>query len=199
VVTLTSNDERQQLALDLELNDATAKRLILVDADGREYHFGCGAWTPNGTFNHVATYTDEGREPYAWWSDVGDGFERGMALREEPQLGPRVSPLVQVALDHLAFLCNQNNGFYGEPEKRWAVDTLRALWEDAQEPLDPREIEVWAATHGWSVKHAKTLREIVEGVRYGKQFRGVGGRAIRRDREGERKMVARWREERASA
>jgi endonuclease IV len=68
-------------------------------------------------------------------------------------------------------LCNLHNGFYGEPEKRWAVDALRALWEEAHERYDPQEIYVWAATHGWAMKDAKRLHEIAEGVREGKTIR----------------------------
>lgn len=192
-VKITSEDGRESLLLDIDL-PRDAKRLILVDADGHEYHFGCGVWTPNGTFIHVATYTAERREPYAWWSDVLDGIERGWRVRDEPELGPSVTPLVDVALTGLARLCNQVNGFYSEPEKKWAVEHLRALWEEAREPLDPDEVGVWAATHGWAPKHAKTLREITEGVRNGKRFMGVG-RAIQRDRDRERKMVEHWREQ----
>lgn len=192
-VKITSEDGRESLRLGIDL-PRDAKRLVLVDAEGREYHFGCGVWTPNGTFIHVASYTAEGREPYAWWSDVLDGIERGWSVRDKPELGPSVTPLVDVALTGLARLCNQVNGFYGGPEKKWAVEHLRALWEEAREPLDPAEVGVWAATHGWAPKHARTLREIAEGVRSGKRFMGVG-RAIQRDRERERKMVDRWRAE----
>lgn len=82
---------------------------------------------------------------------------------------------------------------YSEP-KKWAVEHLHALWEEVREPLDPDEVGVWAATHGWAPKLAKTLREITEGVRNGKRFMGVG-RAIQRDRERERKMVEHWRQQ----
>jgi hypothetical protein len=193
-VTITSEDERASAQLDVEVA-RNAKRLVIADAEGSEYHFGCGIWTANGTFIHVATYTAAGREPYAWWNDVLDGIERGWEIRSEPELGPLISPLTEVALASLARLCNFHNGFYGEPEKKWAVEHLRALWEEAQDPLDPDEVAVWAATHGWAPKHAKTLREIAEGVRHGKQFRGAGQRAIRRDLAREGKMVAHWREQ----
>lgn len=83
---ITSKEGRESLGLDIDL-PRNAKRLILVDADGREYHFRCGVWTSNGTFIHVATYTSERREPYAWWSDVcltgsseGGGFEMSRNL-----------------------------------------------------------------------------------------------------------------------
>lgn len=193
-VTITSQDERAKVRLDVDLPRA-AKRLVLVDAGGREYHFGCGVWTPNGTFIHVATYTADGREPYAWWRDVLEGLEQGWDVLDEPTLGPRVSPLVAVALAGLARSCNQVNGFYGEPEKKWAVEALRALWEEAQEPLDPDEVAVWVATHGWALKHAKAFRDLAEGIRNGTNFRGSGGRAIPRDRDRAREMVVHWRKQ----
>lgn len=191
-ITITSEDERESLQLGLDL-PRDAKGLVLVDSEGTEYHFGCGTWTSIGTFVHAATYTTEGRRPYAWWADVLDGMDLGMDVRNTPELGPDVTPLVEIALEGLASACNFHNGFYGEPEKRWAVDVLRALWEEAEEPLDPDEIAVWIATHGWAPKHAKTVREMTEGVRNGKRFMGAG-HAINRDRERERKMVAYWRE-----
>lgn len=192
-VTITSEDGRESLRLDIDL-PRNAERLVLVDADGCEYHFGCGGWTPNGTFIHVATYTADGREPYAWWSDVVDGIQRGWDVRDAPELGPRIKPLVDVALASLARLCNQVKGFSAEPEQKWAVERLRALWEEAREPLDPDEVGVWASTHGWGPKDAKKLREITEGVRSGRHFMGAG-RAIQRDRDRERAMIAHWREE----
>lgn len=125
-VTITSEDERASVQLDAEV-PRDAKRLVLVDTEGREYHFGCGVWTPNGTFIHVATYTAQGRQSDVWWQDVREGLDRGCAIRDEPELGPLVSPLVNVALTGLARLCNQVNGFHAEPEKKWAIETLRAL------------------------------------------------------------------------
>jgi hypothetical protein len=172
--------------------------LVLASEDGSEFHFGCGVWTVNGTFLHVASYATEGRAPYAWWSDVLDSLAQGWEARDEPELGPQLSPLAQVALTGLARLCNQVNGFSGEPEKKWAVEQLRALWEVAEDRFDADEVAVWAATHGWALKQAKKLREIADGVRHGTQFRGTGGHAIQRDRARERKMVAHWWEQSAT-
>lgn len=190
MVTLLSEDERERITVDAEAA-RDADRFILADEDGKEYHFGRGPFTGPGIFTHVATYTDAGRERYAFWHDVMDGIEVGCGVREEPELGPRVSPLAEAALEDLALLCNHVNGFYGDPEKSWAVRTLRALY--GEEHFDPDEIYVWAATHGWGVKHGKVLRDMAQGVREGKQFRDYARRAIRRDREQEARMVAAWR------
>jgi hypothetical protein len=194
MITLVSNDDREEMDVQLVLPDEGARRLILADTEGWEYHFGRGPSMTKGTFMHAATYTEEGRRPYVWWSDVLDGFARGMSVRDEPELGPNLSPLTEVALKGLAETCSQHKGFHLD-EKVWAVRTLRVLWEDAHQPLDPAEIGVWAATHGWDVKHSNDLRAIVEGVRNGKSFRGYDGRAIPRDSEHARKMIAYWQAE----
>jgi hypothetical protein len=192
MVTITSDDEREKRGLDVDLEQG-AKRLVLADTAGWEYHFGRGPFTPLGTFSHVATYSPEGREPYAWWWQVLDGAERGWTVREEPELGPTVTALAVAALEDLARRCNQNNGFYADPEKSWAVETLRALWEE--EPYDSDEIAVWAATHGWGIKYSNKLRELAEGVRQRTQFRDYARRSIKRDRAKEQRMVAHWREQ----
>lgn len=170
-------------------------RLVLKDADGREHHFGCGVWTSKGTFIYVATYGRAGREKIFWWEDILEPLSRGWEIVQEPALGPQLTPLAHAALASIEQSANKVNGFVTDYEKTLAVRVLRALWDEAREPLDPDEVEVWAATHGWAFKGAKTLREIAEGVRNGKQFRGAaGGRAIRRDREQEKRMVENWRD-----
>lgn len=122
-------------------------------------------------------------------------MRHGWRVIDEPQLGPRLSPLVAVALADMAETANKVNGFIGY-EKDLAVRVLRALWSEAREPLDVDEIETWAATNGWSLKQTKDLRELVEGVREGRRFRSTGGgRAITEDKGREQKMVAWWREQ----
>jgi hypothetical protein len=173
----------------------TAARLVLADAQGREHHFGCGQWDHNGEFVYIATYTNAGREKIYSFDDVLDALKDGWQPIDDPQLGPRLSPLVVVALENMAERANKVNGFTGN-EKDVAVTILRALWDEAREPLDVDEIETWAATNGWSLKQTKDLRELVEGVCEGRRFRSTGGgHAIAHDRERERKMVAGWREE----
>jgi hypothetical protein len=190
-ITLTSDDERASVAIDADV-PRTAARVVVADKQGREFHFGN---TRIGTFAHVATYTPEGREPYAWWFDFQEALEGACTILEEPQLGPRVSKLTDVALTGLARRCNVNNGFHSEPEKKWAVEVLRALWEEAREPLDADELAVWIATHGWAPKHARKFRELVEGVKDGRGLRGAGGRAIRRDSARAAAMVQHWRDQ----
>jgi hypothetical protein len=195
-ITITSQDERARFVLegeDVNRVASDAMRLVLADRDGHELHFGCGAWVRRGIFVHVATYTTEGREPYAFWMDVEDALEGECEIRDESILGPRLSHLAVNALEDLAMLCNQRNGFAGDPERKWAVETLRALWYAGSDRFDPGEVVVYAATHGWSVKEAKRLGEIAEGVRNGKSFRDYARRAIRRDPAKEAQMVSNWR------
>jgi hypothetical protein len=184
-------DGRDSVTVDVDVLPQ-AEGFVLADADGREHHFGCGQWSRGGEFVYVATYGADGREKIYWWRDILDALGEGWSVVEEPQLGPRLSPLVQVALDDMADTANKVNGFTGY-EKDLAVVVLRALWDEAQEGFDPVEVEVWAATHGWGLKQAKDLRELADGVRHGTRFRGVYGRAISRDRERERAMVEHWR------
>jgi hypothetical protein len=195
VVTITSEDGRNEQRLDINATD-DAERIVLVDADGWEYHFGARSWPDR--FAHVATYTPEsGRERYVWWRHVQEGLTKGSQLRDEPELGPKLEPLVERALRSLLESCNLSNGFAGQTEKRWATEHLRAIWHESEAGFDPDEVAVWAATHGWTLDAAKDLRDIAAGVREGKQFRSAG-RVIRRDPAREREMVARWREELAT-
>jgi hypothetical protein len=192
-VTIASSDERQSVRLEVDV-PADAERLVLVDDDGNEYHFGSGMWVKRGTFLHVATYSpDDGLQKYAFFWELADAISEGRVSHQpEPELGPKLSRRAVIALKELRMLCNLHNGFYGEPEKRWAVDTLRALWEEAHERYDPQEVYVWAATHGWAMKDAKRLQEIAEGVRQGKNFQGYDRRPIPRDRERWRRMIEQW-------
>jgi hypothetical protein len=118
---------------------ADAERLVLVGDDGNEYHFGSGMWAKRGTFLHVATYSpDDGLQKYAFFWELADAISEGRVSQQpEPELGPKLSRRAVIALKELRMLCNLHNGFYGEPEKRWAVDTLRALWEEAHERYEP--------------------------------------------------------------
>lgn len=199
-ITITDDDERQRVRLDLDVPRST-ERLVLVDEDGKEYHFGCGMWMREGTFLHVATYSrEEGLHPYAFFFEVVDAIEEGkIAQLPEPDLGPKLSPRTIAALVGLRQLCNLHNGFSGDPEKSWAVNTLRALWEGAGDRFNPQEVYVWAATHGWGIKHAKALQKLADGVREGKNFRDYAGRAITRDRGQWRRMIERWDEDVAAA
>jgi len=199
-VTIASDDERQQIRIDLEL-PRDAERLVLVDAAGNEYHFGCGMWVKAGMFLHVATYSpDDGLQTYAFFWEVADAIsEGGITHQPEPQLGPELSRRAVVGLTELRALCNLHNGFSGEPEKRWAVETLRALWEEAHDRFDAQEIYVWAATHGWSIKDAKALQKVAEGVRERKNFQGYDRRPIPRDRGKWRRMIEQWDKDIAEA
>lgn len=191
-VTIRFRERGETVPLPIEVPLA-ATRLVLADADGREHHFGCGQWDTNGNFVHVATYTSAGREKLYWFDDILDAMKRGWRVLDEPQFGPRLPPLVVVALEDMARDANLVNGFIGY-EKELAVRILRALWNEAREPLDAVEIETWAATHGWSLKQTEDLGELVEGVREGRHFRATGGgNAIARDPEREQKMVEGWR------
>jgi hypothetical protein len=192
-VTIASDDERRRISLDLEL-PRDAERLVLVDAAGSEHHFGCGRWVAAGTFLHVATYSpEEGLQKYAAFWEVEEAIVKGgVAHQPDPELGPRVSPRMRIALAGLRRSCNLNNGFTGEPEKRWAVDTLRALWDEARESFDTQELFVWAATHGWAIKDALKLQEIADGVREGKKFQGYDRRPISGDPERWRRMIEHW-------
>jgi hypothetical protein len=173
-----------------------AERLVLVDADGWEYHFGSRAWSKR--FAHVATYTPEnGREPYVWWWHVEDGLEKGWQVREEPELGPRIHPLVEQALQSLRSVCNLNNGFVGPTEKQFAVEHLRAVLHAGSVGFNPDEVAVWAATHGWTIKDGERLRDLAEGVLAGTKFRSAG-RTIPRDPAREQRMVAVWRDKLAA-
>jgi hypothetical protein len=195
-VTVASDDERQRLRLKVDVA-ADAERLVLVDDAGNEYHFGCGMWVKRGTFLHIATYyPDEGLQKYAFFWEAADAINEGrMQHQPAPELGPKLSRLAVAALTDLRWLCNQHNGFYGEPEKRWAVEMLRALWEGAHDGFEPHEVYVWAATHGWAIKDAKRLREMADGVCDGKNFQGYDRRAIPRDREKYRRMIERWEQD----
>ena len=192
-VTIASSDERQIVRLEVDV-PADAERLVLVDDDGNEYHFGSGMWVKRGTFLHVATYSPhDGLQKYAFFWQPADAISAGRVSHQpEPELGPKLSRRAVVALKELRMLCNLHNGFYGEPEKRWAVDTLRALWEEAHERYDPQEIlcvggDSRLGDEGW-----KRVHEIAEGVREGKNFQGYDRRPIPRDREKWRRMIEQW-------
>ena len=195
MVTIRSNDDRHEQTLDLDIPKGV-ERVVFVDADGWEYHFGSRTWPDR--FAHVATYTpDSGREPYTWWWHIEDGLTKGWQVREEPDLGPKIHPLIEQALRSLLGVCNLNNGFVGPTEKQFAVEHLRAALHEGGVGLDPDEVAVWAATHGWTIKDGERLREIAQGVLEGTKFRSAG-RAIPRDPARERRMVAAWREELAA-
>jgi hypothetical protein len=193
-VTVTFQEGREQIPLPIDL-PVDATRLVLADSTGKEHHFGCGHWNRNGEFVHVASYSGEGREKIYWFDEILDALKLGWHVVEDPKLGPRLPPLVTIGLEDMARGANKVNGFIGY-EKELAVRVLRALWNEAREPLDPDEIEIWAATNGWTIKQASGLREIAEGVREGRRFRSIGGgRAISQDNQREAAMVAQWREQ----
>lgn len=64
--------------------------------------------------------------------------------------------------------------------------------------MDVDEVAVWVATHGWALKDAKKFRDLAGGVRNGTKFRGIGQRAISRDHDRERKLLAHWRQQLAT-
>jgi hypothetical protein len=190
---------RETIRLDVA-TDRGAERLVIVGVDGREHHFGAGGLGSGGVFTYLASYGDEGREKFYWSDDIRESIGDDYAAIDQPRLGPVLSPLVRTALDSLARTIggSKHKGFMLD-EKTWAVRRLRALHREAREQFDPAEIEVWAATNGWSLRDARALRTIAEGVLEGKSFRGVDRRAIPYDREQARRMVAQWRAERAEA
>jgi hypothetical protein len=108
---------------------------------------------------------------------------------ETPSLGPQLTPLTLAALRDLARSCNQNNGFVTGYEKTTAVLMFLALSE-GNEPFPPSEVEVWAATHGWSLEQAAHLRDLAQRVIEGRSFRP----AIRLQRGQGQKMLGYWGE-----
>jgi hypothetical protein len=191
-IELYSDDERRRVRLDADVT-SSADGLVIVDGEGREHHFGCGAWDPQGRFRYVATYADEGREPPYSHDEVIEALERGWRVADTPRFGPRLSPLVRVALEGLAQRASKHKGFIGAPERTLAIRYLRALLNEAGQAFDPEEVEVWAATHGWAAKGAKDLGKLAEGVLEGRQFRDWDRRAIGENPEQERQMVEYWR------
>jgi hypothetical protein len=101
---------------------------------------------------------------------VQNGLKKGRHVREKPELGPKLEPLVEQALRSLLEICNVNNGFVGPSEKQWAVEHLRAIWHESDVGFDPDEVAVWAETHGWTIQDGDRLRAIAAGVREGKRF-----------------------------
>ena len=169
--------------------------VVLADAEGVEHHFGDATYIyqRDGTvvFTYLASYDGDGRKPSGWWPLAAEALrEHGYTIVESPQHGPLITPLVDAALSDLVDRCNTNNGFAFPEEKQWAAQTLMALREHA-ERIDPAEIEVWAATHGWRLDHAKRLRELAEQVRERRYFRP----AIKLTKTQARKMVEQWRED----
>ena len=171
------------------------EHLVLADAQGVEHHFGDATYTyqRDGTlvFTYLASYDAEGRKPSGWRPLAAEALrERGYTALASPEHGPLISPLVNAALNHLVDRCNTNNGFAFPEEKQRAVQTLIALREHG-ERIDAAEIEVWAATRGWRLDHAKRLRELAEQVRERRYFRP----AIKLTKTQARKMVEQWRED----
>jgi hypothetical protein len=105
------------------------------------------------------------------------------------------SPLTVAALDDLRERCDRRQGFHAGPDKKRAVETLRALHHEAAEPFDPAAIRMWAeADGGWSLPDARNLGRIARGVLLGRKFRGAYNRAILRDPTAEQAMVTGWRD-----
>jgi hypothetical protein len=113
---------------------------------------------------------------------------------EHPALGPRLSPVVRVAMERLAEKCSQHKGFASPVEKTWAIEILTVLTEN-REAYEPHEIETWAATHGWDARSARRLAEFAAGVAEGKRFRGYGGRVIHIAPHRAERMIKDWRNE----
>jgi hypothetical protein len=112
---------------------------------------------------------------------------------EPPEPPEPPSALVVIALKELARICNQHNGFHSDPEKKWAIETLRALRYKTDELLDPRAIRAWAEDEGgWAEREARRLGDYVEGVLNGQKYYSAN-RLIRRNHEAEQPRVDRWR------
>jgi hypothetical protein len=99
--------------------------------------------------------------------------------------GPRLDPVVRVALRELTARVNTND-LVNQEDVAAAVRTLEVL-RDGGNPVDPAVAEAWALTAGWSAFAAARLREFAEKVRVGRRFRLKDSSGPRRE------DLERWR------
>lgn len=184
---------REQPSVDLDLEAYwDTHGFVLRDGGGDEHHFGLPDMTRSGVlFTWIASYTEDGREDWA-----GDVHDRLTALGyelAEPTRGPKLSPLVDVALEGLLEFAARK-GFAFDEEREAAVRTFGALVR-ANEPFDVDEVYVYGATNGFrDPKNADRLREYAQRAISGKGTRTVNGRAIRVDGAQADKMIEYWRQ-----
>ena len=165
----------------------------LLDREGREHHFGLPERAGGSiVFTFIATYTDAGRD--SWGGLAHDAVNAGEFELTDPTLGPRVSRLVDVALESVVEYC-AHKGFAFSPERDIAVKTLAAL-RHAREVYDPEEIYVYGATNGLTrVKDAEALREYAQRALDGRRSKAANGKMIRVDDAAKEQMIERWRAE----
>lgn len=164
---------------------------VLRDGEGDEHHFGFReVEARTAIYTHVASYRADGRDA-SWPGGVYDELvEWGFELAD-PTRGPKLSPLVAVALDELAEEAT-HKGFAFDYERELAVRYLAAL-VGAGETLDPDEIFVHAALSGYGLKDAERLREYARRALSGGGTRTVAGRSIRLEPAMGERMTAHWR------
>lgn len=166
--------------------------LALRDGEGEEHHFGFPKVEQGSkVFTFVTSYTDEGRDA-TWPGGVHDKLiERGYEL-VEPTLGPKLSPVAEVAMKSLADYATRK-GFAFDEERARAVQVFGALAR-GHESFDPEEVYVWGATNGYAPKAAEKLREYASRAISGRGTRSVGGRALKVDSERADLMLSAWRD-----
>jgi hypothetical protein len=165
----------------------------LIDREGREHHFGLAEREGDSiVFTWVATYTDAGRE--TWAGEAHDAVQKGDFRLDDPTIGPAVSPLVHVALEHVVDYC-AHKGFAFSPERETAVRTFAAL-RRAREHFDPEEIYVYGAINGLTrIKDAEALREYAQRAIDGRTSKSVTRKTIMLDNATADQMVAHWRQQ----
>jgi hypothetical protein len=163
----------------------------LVDGAGREHHFGLPEHSRDSVvFTWVATYTTDGRDD--WAGHAHEAVHQGDFELADPTLGPAVSPLVDVALEHVVDYC-AHKGFAFSPERETAVRTFAAL-HHASEPFDPAETYVYGAINGFTrVKDAEALRDYAQRAIDGRTSKSVTGKTIRLDNATAERMISHWR------
>jgi hypothetical protein len=184
--------ERSSIAIPFEAYWDT-HGFALIDREGREHHFGLPEREGNSiVFTWVATYTDAGRE--TWAGEAYDAVHAGTFQLDDPTIGPAVSPLVDVAVEHVVDYCAQK-GFAFSPERETAVRTFAAL-RRARESFDPEEIYVYGSINGLTrIKDAEALREYAQRAIDGRTSKSVTRKTITLDNATADKMVAHWRQQ----
>lgn len=184
--------DRDSVAIDLAAYWDT-HGFALIDREGREHHFGLPEREGESiVFTWVATYTDAGRE--TWAGEAHEIVQTGDFRRDDPTIGPAVSPLVDVALERVVDYC-AHKGFAFSPERETAVRTFAAL-RRAREPFDPEEIYVYGAINGLTqMKDAEALREYAQRAIDGRTSQSVTRKTITLDNATADQMVAHWRQQ----
>jgi len=164
--------------------------VALCDPDAYEHHFGLAEHERDViVFTYVASYGEGGREtirPHDLVNKLAADYEVVDAHH-----GPRLTPVVALALDDLAEFAT-HKGFAFDEEREAAVQFLGSLVLGG-EPFDPEEVYVHAATSGYRFEDAQQLREYAERAISGRGTRTVNGYAIRVDHGRAKKMLADWR------